>query len=178
MRISKRIIYSILVMILLISYCFAKARQMPLETVLKESDVVVTGKVTKVMEYPDISNRGNIKIAEVEIEEVLKGEKNLQRLYFLASPTWTCDISDAKDGERLLLILRNANRRYLEFSPLFYIAQSGGGRIQIEHDLISLNHYLIYPQNIESISERKNHVDYVDYKTMMAYIKQQLSLPK
>lgn len=178
MRMTQRTIYSMIVMSLLLTYCFAKVMQVPIETVLKDSDVVATGKVTKVMEYPAASNQEDIKIAEFEIEEVLKGEKNLQRLYFWASPTWTCDISDAKDGERLLLILKKSDRRYLEFSPLFYIAQSGGGRMQIEQHSIKLNSYLEYPQNIESVSTRKDAGRYVDYEVMMTYIKQQLSLLK
>ncbi len=165
-------------MSMLLTYGFAKVVEQPLDTVLKESDVVVTGKVTKVMEFPDASNQEAIKIAEFEIDTFLKGKMSLKRLYFWASPTWSCDISDAKDGERLLLILKKSDKRYLEFSPLYYIAQAGGGRMQIEQHAIKLNSYLEYPQNIESISTRNDAGRYVDYEVMMTHLKQQLSLPK
>jgi hypothetical protein len=62
------------------------------------ADQIVIGRVVAV----DLVE--GVKIATFEVEAILKGAE-LGHLYFLASPTWACDITDAELGEHVLLFL-------------------------------------------------------------------------
>lgn len=99
-----------------------------LTTVIKGSDLIALGTVSEVVTV------NGYRVAKLKIEGVLKGEAQLQEAYFVASPTWTCDISDAKVGERGLYFLSPANRvsnipPFHNGRPLFLIAHSGHGRL-------------------------------------------------
>ena len=50
----------------------------------------------------------------------------LREVEFLASPTWTCDISEARDGEAVLLFLCKSKH-----SRSYVIAHSGHGRMPL-----------------------------------------------
>ena len=76
--------------------------------------------------------------AEARVLEVIKGPA-LTTLHFLAEPTWTCDISEAKDGEKVLLFLQPAATAEWMFkkrpehlpNESFLIAWSGRGRMPL-----------------------------------------------
>ena len=51
---------------------------------------------------------------------------NTATVEFLASPTWTCDISEAKKGETVLLFLTKSGK-----SRSYAIAHSGRGRLPL-----------------------------------------------
>ena len=66
----------------------------------KTSDVIVLARVESVTGHPsDLDRR-----AKATVTEVWKGPKTAS-VEFLASPTWVCDISDAKPDETVLLFL-------------------------------------------------------------------------
>ena len=121
--------------------------------------LIVVGKVGKVIScYWDFS-LGDLKIAELEVTQTIKGASHLKRLCFLASSTWACDISNIRDEETVLLFLNRDNkwlsemstfsqenkilpdllRQYLKGQSLFFITHSGGGKITIENNLVEQN---------------------------------------
>lgn len=65
------------------------------------------------------------RYARATVKEVWKGT-NLSKVEFLASPTWTCDISEAKKGETVLLFLTQSKK-----SRSYAIAHSGRGRMPL-----------------------------------------------
>ncbi|HUR28698.1 MAG TPA: hypothetical protein VM509_10970 [Planctomycetota bacterium] len=82
--------------------------------------------------------------AEAEVVELLKGERSLKRVHFLAQRTWTCDTSEAVTGETALFFFNSLAlpepsrprflRSMLEFtsdSPAYRIAHSGRGRMPL-----------------------------------------------
>ena len=79
------------------SVASAKVGTIDLKQLTKQSGLIVVGRVTSV-------SAGEIRMAEFQVEKTIKGHAP-KRLQFVAEPTWRCDISDAKPGERLLLFL-------------------------------------------------------------------------
>ena len=65
------------------------------------------------------------RYAKAKVAEVWKGTPT-ERVEFLASRTWTCDISEAKKGETVLLFLIKSNK-----SRSYAIAHSGRGRMPL-----------------------------------------------
>jgi hypothetical protein len=43
------------------------------------------------------------------VVETLKGDSLVSRLFFLAQPTWICDVTEAEAGETALLFLERSN---------------------------------------------------------------------
>ena len=78
---------------------FAKVAAISFDELVQRSDIIGVAKVETVTR-PLIGKR----YAEAKMTEVWKGTQT-ERVEFLASPTWTCDISDAKKGEAVLLFL-------------------------------------------------------------------------
>lgn len=82
----------------LCSYLFADAGSMSLEAMLSTSQTIVLGRVNQVTvlnpsaEYP-------IKIAEVNILQVLKGDPSLKTVHYWVSPGLACDVTSANAGE-------------------------------------------------------------------------------
>ena len=72
----------------------AGAKVMPttLRKLTASADLIVVGRVTNIIPVK------GIPVAEVEVAETLKG-KPYKRVYYLAQPTWTCDITSATIGE-------------------------------------------------------------------------------
>ncbi|ABF42540.1 hypothetical protein Acid345_3539 [Candidatus Koribacter versatilis Ellin345] len=64
------------------------------------AELVVVGKVSRVLKVKGVS------IAEFEVSETLKGQR-YEKIYYLAQPSWTCDIADAIVGEKSLLFLEH-----------------------------------------------------------------------
>jgi len=87
---------------------------------VQHSDIIVIAKVESVTR-PLIGKR----YAKAKVAEVWKGTQT-ERVEFLASPTWTCDISEAKNGETVLLFLIKS-----EESRSYAIAHSGRGRMPL-----------------------------------------------
>lgn len=98
----------------------AKVAQISFEQLVWSSDLIIVAKVESV--GPQLNGK---RYANAKVTENWKGPPT-GRVEFLASPTWTCDISQATEGETVLLFLakENASRGYL-------IAHSGHGRMPL-----------------------------------------------
>jgi hypothetical protein len=83
------------------STCFAEAGTRTLKDMIRRSEYVVLGKVSRV------ATLDGVKLAEVEVSRTLKGNPGVTRLYYWASPQWRCDVSDAEVGEEGLYFLGN-----------------------------------------------------------------------
>ena len=102
------------------THLFAKVATISLEELVQRSDIIILAKV-ETFTRPFIGKR----YAKAKVTDVWKGTQ-VDRVEFLASPTWTCDISDARKGETVLLFLtkRGTSRSYA-------IVHSGRGRLPL-----------------------------------------------
>lgn len=133
------------VLVLTGSNFFAQAKVAPstFDDLVKYADLIVIADVI------DIHLEKKTAIAEAKITETLKGDSKLTTAYFLASPTWTCDISTANKGENVLLFLNTVkdrsevNERAKRFErpvqlpnegydPLFVLSDFGRGYMPIQ----------------------------------------------
>jgi hypothetical protein len=99
---------------------FAKVGGLSLEELVRISDAIVVAHVDRV----SAALIGK-KWAVASITETWKGSTD-SKIRFLASPTWTCDISEAKKGETVVLFLvkdKNPTR--------YVLALSGRGRMPV-----------------------------------------------
>jgi hypothetical protein len=108
----------------------AKVERITLKKLIDNSDLIVVACETKVEDGPAKLNLGEnvrspIKVATARIVEVWKGKAGPEVRY-IASPTWTCDISEAKVGEPVVLFLSKSKS-----VPFMLIAHSGRGRMPI-----------------------------------------------
>lgn len=88
------------------STCFADAGTMKLKDMIRRSEYVVLGKVSRV-EVVD-----GVRLAEIEVGRTLKGNPGVTRLYYWASPSWSCDVSNAEVGEEGLYFLWNIDKEF------------------------------------------------------------------
>lgn len=110
---------------------YSKAASEKLTNVIKRSDLIAVGSVL------EVTTVNGYRVAKLQIEGVLKGSSAVREVLFLASPTWTCDISDAQTGERALYFLSlpvnetEIPSQYNE-QPIYLIQHSGYGRMLID----------------------------------------------
>ena len=105
--------------------CFAssahgKVAATSIEELVAESGLIVVAKVRSVETVS-----GGKRAARAQVQEVWKGPHHREVL-FNASPTWTCDISEAKVGEEAVLFLGVGKP-----GELVYISHSGRGRMPL-----------------------------------------------
>ena len=173
----------------------AKVAPISLKNAIEGSEIIVRGKVIKVIECYQDFDRGNIKIAELEVTQIIKGNPHLKRLHFWASPSWACDISNAYDGETLVLLLvqnkerlsadkqffknsvEELLRQYMNDRPLYDMVNYGGGRMIITNNHITLNTHLNYPEEIYATARRPTEFSdsMVNKNLIMTYLKKQVS---
>ena len=79
--------------------CSAEVGPMPLDEMTQRSWYIVLARVSRVAVVDDV------KLAELEVSCVLKGDANVAHLYYWASPGLACDVSDAEAGEEGLYFL-------------------------------------------------------------------------
>jgi hypothetical protein len=108
----------------------AKVASITLKKLTESSDLIVVATETTVEDGPAGLNLGEetkspIKVATARVVEVWKGKAGPDVRY-IASPTWTCDISEAKVGERVVLFLSKSKG-----VPFMLIEHSGRGRMPI-----------------------------------------------
>jgi hypothetical protein len=189
----RTIISPLLIMFLGFNSAFyAKVAPMELSGLVKRADVIVVGKVTKIIIVNSASagvKTENAKIAEVEVSRVLKGGTRLKRLYYWASPTWACDVSGANEGEEVLLLLETrvnqtlstSLQKYIQDSPLYYIAFSGGGRMVIKGKLIERNGHIIYPKTFKIVRRlplKYDHISMYALEEVESFVKKELGRHK
>lgn len=162
----KRVFWVVALITALSSLLYARAAQVALGELVKKSEVIVIGKVSCV--WPIDGGR----IAWLEVTQTLKGDPKVKQLAFWASPTWMCDINEANEGETVLLLLTSANsfdssgilkkypslsnylKRNSPNSPLFFVNESGAGRMVITNNIVERNGYVIYPKEIQVVERR------------------------
>jgi len=118
----------------------ARVGSLTLEEMAEGSDLIA------VVDDVKVHSVNEVHIAEASVSRILKGPSNLKTLYFVASPTWTCDISAAQDGESSLVFLHKISDRSKVFhkdlgydfelpaegyDPLYQVSHSGRGRMPI-----------------------------------------------
>ena len=108
------------VMLLTATQSFAKVVSVQFSNLVANCELIVIAKVESVTS-PLIGKR----YAKARVTEVWKGT-NTATVEFLASPAWTCDISEAKKGETVLLFLTKSDK-----SRSYAIAHSGRGRLPL-----------------------------------------------
>lgn len=108
-----------LTLLLLAAPLSAKVGSLSLAEMADASEVIVLAKVDSVSWLPWK------RYATATIEEVWKG-KETRTVEFLASPTWTCDVSEAVKGERVVLFLTHDPE-----SRSYAIAHAGRGRMPL-----------------------------------------------
>jgi hypothetical protein len=113
-------ILAILFACVVATQAFAKVPSISFEQLVQGSDIIVVAKVESVSS-PLLGKR----YAKARVTEIWKGVKT-EAVEFLASPTWTCDISEAKKGEAVLLFLTKGGK-----SRSYAIAHSGRGRLPL-----------------------------------------------
>ena len=79
MRLVREFGLSSVGVILLAGICFAEAGKMTLEEMIKYSDFIAVGKVVN-------AKVNGKRIAELEVEQVLKGDRSWKRVWFFAAP--------------------------------------------------------------------------------------------
>jgi hypothetical protein len=118
-----------------------KVAPVALEDLIKQSDVILLGKVSS------IHRIGDVDFAEVEVLEMLKGEQRLKIVYS-AERTWPCDISGAVNAETALfffttykfgptfrrnaeqtILLRESAAGFFHTNDLFRLSFDGRGRM-------------------------------------------------
>lgn len=132
-----------------------KVGTMSLEDLTRYSDQIFIGQVEKVftieqskpadVEFSPIASGRPLTIATVRIDKSLKGFAEGSRVQFLATRTWTCDISTAVVGERGLFFLSGnmlsaklaegtleALKKETSSSNLYKLSHSGRGRMILQ----------------------------------------------
>jgi hypothetical protein len=92
-------------MALLVGECVSKVAPTTLQELADHADLIVIGKVTRVIEVK------GIQVAEVQVSDTVKGVPH-PTIYYLAQPTWICDITSATVAEETLFFFNQ-----YEFDP-------------------------------------------------------------
>ena len=132
----RQIIRMVIVSLLFAFHAKAFVGGTDLESLCAHSDLIAIVKVSQ------IHSTNGVQIAEATIEQMLKGNKKVKKIYFLASSTWTCDISRAELGESALVFLNKISDRSKVsgrswklpkkgYNPLYQIGHVGRGRMPI-----------------------------------------------
>jgi hypothetical protein len=100
----------------------AKVAPIELENLVRLSDLIVVGEVIDIRDVAhessaqarDVWSRlpEDLPIADVRVDQVIKGPAGITRVLFVAAGSWTCDTTTAVRGETALYFLhRNWTRR-------------------------------------------------------------------
>lgn len=154
-----------------VTQAFAKVAPVSFEHLVQRSDLIVIAKVESVSQ-PLIGKR----YAKAKVTEVWKGAQT-ERVEFLASPTWTCDISEAKKGETVLLFLTKGGE-----SRSYAIAHSGRGRMPMR-TVASKSYATFWPDirlpkdtpTIEGSEPQWDFIRSVEVATLRELVKQVLA---
>lgn len=125
---TKAVLLSALLSIGLSHTALSRVAGAKLTDIIKRSDFIVIGTVSEVTEI------NGYRVAKLQVEVALKGETQTRELFFLASPTWACDVSNAKTGEHGLYFLslpaKSAQLPALQNNqPITLIQHFGYGRL-------------------------------------------------
>lgn len=99
---------------------WAKVGRSPVQALIDNSDVIVVAQVESVRGLSFLH-----RIARARVREVWKGAP-AERIEFVASRSWTCDVTEAHAGEEVLLFLHATEK-----PNRYEIAFSGRGRMPL-----------------------------------------------
>lgn len=117
----------ITLLILLSPSALAKERPSPIGSLIRFADLIVIGTSSAV---------DKDGVAEIRVERTLKGLPP-EHLFFYARPTWICDTTVAKEGERSLFLFMPQRFAKLPSgisSDVRQVQLSGGGKIDLLKD--------------------------------------------
>lgn len=141
----------------------AKVAPTPLENLYWASEIVAIGRDGRTFE------KDGWRLAEFEIQQVIKGAVSANdTVYYLAEPTWTCDVSRAQPGSRALLFLHALEKvnpikkdsaaalgppppyETDEGETVYRISASGAGRMDLDVDdrLSTFTAVVILPESL------------------------------
>jgi hypothetical protein len=103
--------------VLLAGQCLPKVIPTTLKELATSADLIIVGKVTRVIEVK------GLRVAEVQVGATVKG-KSLNTIYYLAQSTWVCDTTSATVGEETLFFL-NRYRFDPEPAAMAYVKPTG-----------------------------------------------------
>jgi hypothetical protein len=95
---TKRALILAVILVFGVGLVGAKVAPTTLAKLIRFSDSIALGTVT------DVRAIDGIHVARVKVSQTLKGKES-DEFYFLADPTWTCDITTANGGETALFFL-------------------------------------------------------------------------
>ncbi|MBI5211163.1 MAG: hypothetical protein HY927_14420 [Elusimicrobia bacterium] len=161
--------------------------KLPLKEMVKTSDLIVVAQVRSVTiakASPPLNpleiSREEENHASARVLEVWKGNPP-ETVIFLASPTWTCDISDAVLGEKAVLFLKSRGPQ------LFQIELAGRGRMPLRIVdgvcYATIWHNVIIPSNVPMIDGPDPHFKFIrsiklNYLKRMVLGKQESPAPQ
>ena len=166
LHMARRIALLIIALFIFATPCLADAGSMTLEDMIQRSKYIVLGKVTKVEMV------GDVKLAELEVLRSLKGDPGSTKLYYWASPTWMCDVSNATLNEKGIYFLwdaevSKASKQHLRFlqrahpftkgATIYLLQHSGRGRLRplymdgAEYLYVHKLSDVIFPSSIEIV---------------------------
>lgn len=143
-----------LVILFAATQSFAKVASFEFSDLIAHSELIVIAKVESVSS-PVLGKR----YAKARVTEMWKGT-NVVTVEFLASPTWVCDISQAKEGETVLLFLTKSDKL-----RSYVIAYAGRGRLPLR--TVAGKSYatfwpeVILPENIPTIDGPDPKLDFI-----------------
>ena len=135
----RRIVVLTIALFVLASPCLADAGTMTLEKMIQRSKFIVLAKVVRV-KFVD-----GVKLAELEVTRTLKGDPSVTRLYYWATPSWMCDVSDATLNEvgiyflwevenpspnKAQLRFQRRARPFTQGATIYALEHSGRGRLR------------------------------------------------
>lgn len=167
-----------------------------LDTLIKQSNLIIIGKVNKVYyEESPSPDEPDIRTAEVTVLSVLKGNLKTDRIFYCAMPLMVCGVDDANQGEVGLFFFSNRrdlteqNRynfrlgKYISDGPYYYLSNYGYGRVLIREidggQYIQANeskYNLIFPKKIKRMQILMNNGQaqlepFVKLEDVVSYIK-------
>lgn len=139
--------------------------KLALKQIVAESDIIVLAQVRAVSiekatpsSHPLEISRENEQHAVARVSETWKGNPS-ETIKFLASPTWTCDITGAVVGEETVLFLR------LRSPELFEVVLAGRGKMPLRTvdglQYVSLWDQVIMPAEVPMIDGPSPHSKHI-----------------
>ena len=116
---------SLIATLVLFAACTAqgKAGESTLEELFDEAEYVAVVTVTQIKSIT--IGEKPYKLATAKVDRIFKGDA-AETLQYIASPSWTCDVSHAEIGEKSILFLDHRGRAS---TTRLSIMNSGAGRL-------------------------------------------------
>jgi hypothetical protein len=163
-----------LLLSLVATQAIAEVAVISFDQLVRGSDLIVVAKVESITK-PLIGKR----YAQAKITEVWKGAQT-EKVEFLASRTWACDMSEANEGETVLLFLAKSNE-----SRSYAIAHAGRGRMPL-HTLKGKTYATVWPgvtlprdtPTVDGLEPKLNSIPSVELAKLHALVQETINSDK